>query len=37
MLVQLAGTSDVYLGFDHHILVSIALARTLWLQEIAQT
>src|SRR5215469_3072814 len=29
---DLPGTSDVYLGFDHHILVSIALARTLWLQ-----
>src|SRR5215472_6248793 len=29
---NLPGTSDVYLGFDHHILVSIGLARTLWLQ-----
>jgi len=29
---NLAGTNDVYLGFDHHILVSIGLARILWLQ-----
>jgi tetratricopeptide (TPR) repeat protein len=29
---NLPGTSDVYLGFDHHILVSIGLAQTLWLQ-----
>jgi hypothetical protein len=29
---NLPGTSAVYLGFDHHILVSIGLARTLWLQ-----
>jgi predicted ATPase/DNA-binding winged helix-turn-helix (wHTH) protein len=29
---SLPGTSDVYLGFDHRILVSIGLARTLWLQ-----
>jgi len=25
-------TSEVYLGFDHHILVGIGLARNLWLQ-----
>ena len=29
---NLPATGDVYLGFDHHILVSIGLARTLWLQ-----
>ena len=29
---NLPGTGDVYLGFDHHILVSIGVARTLWLQ-----
>jgi tetratricopeptide (TPR) repeat protein len=29
---NLPETSDVYLGFDHHILVNIGLARTLWLQ-----
>jgi predicted ATPase/DNA-binding winged helix-turn-helix (wHTH) protein len=29
---DLPGTSDVYLGFDHPVLVSIGLARTLWLQ-----
>jgi predicted ATPase len=29
---NLPGTSDVYLGFDHHILVRIGMARTLWLQ-----
>jgi predicted ATPase/DNA-binding winged helix-turn-helix (wHTH) protein len=25
-------TSEIYLGLDHHILVGIGLARTLWLQ-----
>jgi predicted ATPase/DNA-binding winged helix-turn-helix (wHTH) protein len=25
-------TSEVYLGLDHHILIGIALARSLWLQ-----
>jgi predicted ATPase/DNA-binding winged helix-turn-helix (wHTH) protein len=29
---NLPGTSDVYLGFDHQILVNMFLARTLWLQ-----
>jgi len=29
---NLPATGDVYLGFDHHILVSIGVARTLWLQ-----
>jgi tetratricopeptide (TPR) repeat protein len=29
---NLPGTSDIYLGFDHQILVSTGLARTLWLQ-----
>src|SRR5262249_19261320 len=29
---SLPGTSDVYLGFDHHVLVGIGLAQTLWLQ-----
>src|SRR5215471_2537048 len=29
---NLPGASDVYLGFDHHILVRIGLARTLWVQ-----
>jgi predicted ATPase/DNA-binding winged helix-turn-helix (wHTH) protein len=29
---NLSDESDIYLGFDHHILASIGLARTLWLQ-----